>query len=281
MAAVLQTGRCPHLITFPSSALRVCQAAIDDRLDLHGAWFTLGGEPVTRARLQVINEAGARVVQRYAAVEASHIGYGCLAPDAPDDQHLLHDFNALIQPGQDGQCIGLEPSTLLISSLRPTAPFILLNVSLGDQAEVTQRRCGCPLEKLGWTTHLEKIRSDQKLTAGGMTFLDVDVVRVIEEVLPARFGGRPTDYQLLEEEIDGGQPRIRLLVHPALGPLDFDAIEDTFLTAIGGGSGAARAMMLQWRQARLVTVERRPPLSGASGKILHLHRRPPGAAGRS
>jgi hypothetical protein len=53
-----------------------------------------------------------------------------------------------------------------------------------------------------------------------MTFLDTDVIRVLEEELPARFGGTPTDYQLLEEEADDGQPRLQLLVHPRVGPLN-------------------------------------------------------------
>jgi hypothetical protein len=57
---------------------------------------------------------------------------------------------------------------------------------------------------LGWTTHLRDIRSQEKLTAGGMTFLDTDLIRVLEEVLPARFGGAPTDYQLVEEEAEEG-----------------------------------------------------------------------------
>lgn len=33
-----------------------------------------------------------------------------------------------------------------------------------------------------------------------MTFLDTEVIRVLEEVLPARFGGSPTDCQLVEDD---------------------------------------------------------------------------------
>jgi hypothetical protein len=76
--------------------------------------------------------------------------------------------------------------------------MVLLNLSLGDHARLERRACGCPLERLGWDTHLETIRSFEKLTAAGMNFLDVDVIRVLEEILPARFGGGPTDYQLQE-----------------------------------------------------------------------------------
>jgi hypothetical protein len=164
----------------------------------------------------------------------------------------------------------LPASTLLFSSLRPTAPIILLNVSMGDQAVVVRRACGCPLERLGWATHLHTVRSYEKLTAGGAAFLGADVIRVLEEVLPARFGGDPTDYQLVEEEAADGRPQLRLLVHPAVGPLEPAAVAEAFLEAIGGGTGAERVMGLMWRGAGLLRVERRAPLATGSGKVLHL-----------
>jgi hypothetical protein len=251
--------------------VRLCQAALDAGVDLHGAHFTLVGEPITGTRLAVIRQSGAMALPRYATIECGPVGLGCLAPETPDDTHLLHDLHALIQPGQDGEPHGLPPLALFISSLRPTAPFILLNVSMGDQAVMTRRACGCPLERLGWTTHLHTIRSYEKLTSGGMTFLDTDVIRVLEEVLPARFGGAPTDYQLVEDEAEDGSPRLRLLVHPAVGPLDTEAVSETFLTAIGTGSGVQRVSGLLWRDAGLLRVERLAPRTTASGKILHLH----------
>jgi hypothetical protein len=271
MADVLRTGEIPHLQTYVSSAVRVCRQALDAGIDIRGARFTVGGEPITAARLATIGEAGAEAVQRYATAEASHIGYGCLAPNAADDQHLLYDFNALIQADSGQERPDLPPGALLLSSLRATAPLMLLNVSMGDRAEVVERACGCPLERLGWTTHLHSIRSFEKLNAGGMTFLDADIIRVLEEVLPARFGGGPTDYQLLEEEADDGRPCVRLLVHPKLGPLDARAVAEAFLARIGPGRGAKRVMALQWRAAGLPRVERRAPLATGSGKILHLH----------
>jgi hypothetical protein len=147
----------------------------------------------------------------------------------------------------------------------------MLNVSLGDQAIMRQRACGCALQTLGWGTHLHTIRSYEKLTGGGMTFLDTDVIRVLEEVLPARFGGVPTDYQLVEEEADDSQPRLRLLVHPRLGPLDVGAITECFLTALGSASTVEQMMAALWRDAKFLSVDRRIPQSTSAGKILHLH----------
>jgi hypothetical protein len=127
----------------------------------------------------------------------------------------------------------------------------------------------------GWTRHLHAVRSFEKLTAGGVTFLDTDVIRAIEEVLPARFGGGPLDYQLVEDEAPDGRPLVRLLMHPALGPADPRAVADAFLTAIASGSDAQRLMVMQWRQGGLPVVERQVPHVTGAVKVLHLHRRLP------
>jgi len=267
MRAVRATGGTPHLWAFPSSAVTLCQAAEDAGIDIAGARFTITGEPVTETRLSAIRRAGAVAVPDYGSADSGgSVTYGCLDPEAPDDVHLFQDLNALVQADTPPFPAG----ALLISSLRPTVPFVLLNVSMGDRATVTDRRCGCPMEALGWRTHLHAIRSFEKLTAGGMTFIDTDVVRVLEEILPGRFGGSPVDYQLIEEEAADGRPQLSLLVHPRVGPLDARAVEEAFLAAIGTGSGAARIMAHQWREGRMLRVERAAPRTGVLGKILHV-----------
>ena len=272
LAEQVRAGRRPHLGTPASGAVRLCQAGQAAGMDLRGVQFSVGGEPLTPARLAVVHQAGAEALTTYGSSESGRIGYGCLARDASDDQHLYHDLVALIQPGPIGAQESLPAEALLTTSLRPTAPLILLNVSLGDQAELGQRSCGCPLEREGWPLHLRNVRSFEKLSAGGMTFLDQDVVRVLEEILPRRFGGGPLHYQLLEEETEAGRPRLRLLVDPAVGPLDPTEVSEAFLLAIGGGSGAERVLELQWRQAGLLEVERRAPVVSAAGKVLHVFR---------
>jgi hypothetical protein len=271
IAQTRRRGLVPHLRATPSTMVLVCQAALDDGVDVNGTEFTVGGEPLTATRAAVGARAGARVVPQYASVESGHIAYGCLAPAAADDHHVLSDLQAVIQPGAHADGTGLPRDAILLTSLRPSAPFVLLNVSSGDVARVEERACGCPLDALGWRTHLQAIRGHEKLTAGGMTFLDTDLVRVLEEVLPARFGGGPTHYQLVEDEGPGGRPLLRLLVHPAVGPVDVDALADAFLAAIGAGPGPARLMELFWRDAGVLRVERATPRLTATGKILHLH----------
>jgi hypothetical protein len=271
MAGALQRGRTPQLVTYSSPAVRLCQGAMEAGLDIAGAWFSLGGEPTTAARRTLIESTGARIITSYSATEAGNLGRGCLAPDAPDDTHFFHDLHAVIQPGVDGGAPGLPPQALLLTSLRPGARFILFNTCLGDQADLGPRSCGCPLEQLGWPTHVSSIRSFEKLTAGGMTFHDVDLIKTLEQVLPQRFGGGPTDYQLLDEEGPDGRPHVHLLVHPRLGPLDTDAIRATFLDAISMGSIGDRVMALAWIGGDVLSVEREPPRATVSGKIQHVH----------
>ena len=109
-----------------------------------------------------------------------------------------------------------------------------------------------------------------------MTFLDTDVIRILEADLPARFGGGPTDYQLLEEDDAHGRTRVVLVVRPEVGPLDPGAVAAWFLERLGQGSGAERIMALTWQQSGILEVVRRAPEITAAGKILPVLR----AAGR-
>jgi hypothetical protein len=268
---VLRAGGTPHVWGFASTAVLICEAARSAGMGVEGARFTMGGEPTTAARRKAVEEAGAVPLPRFGATETDIIAFACRSPQAPDDMHLFHDRHALVQ-APDSEVRGLAPGTLLLTTLLDSAPVLLVNVSLGDRARRSGRACGCPMEHLGWPWHLELVRSFEKLTAGGMTFLDVDVIRVLEETLPARFGGEPTDYQLMER-LDGetGRPALQLRIHPRVGSIDDRAVVDAFLEAIGGGDGGERLMELQWRMAGVVAVERNPPAHTESGKILHLH----------
>jgi hypothetical protein len=276
LAGAAANRRTRHVRTNASCAVRLCEAPAAAGLDLAGVRFTIGGEPVTERRLAILRKVGASAYPMCGATECDTVSQGCLKPTAPDDMHLLHDLNAVIQPGPDAALAPLPPRALLITALRPHARLVLLNACIGDEGTLEQRACGCPLERLGWTTHLHALRSFEKLTAGGMSLLDADVIQVLEQVLPGKFGGGPTDYQLREEESETGRPRLTLVVHPRLGPLDEAALTATFLDAIGQGPGAQRVVALSWLRGALVRVERRPPAATAVAKIVHLTRRPVG-----
>jgi hypothetical protein len=274
LASVLDQGQVPHLFAFPSAAVRLCQAARQAGVDLRGAQLTIGGEPVTEARVEEIRRSGAMPVAHYGTIETSTIAYGCLAPETPDELHLFHDLTAAVQVAD---LPDIRAGALLMTSLRAAAPLILLNASLGDQAVMGPKPCGCPLDALGWTIHLHAVGSDQKLTTCGMALLDADLLRVLEERLPARLGGGPLDYQLVEEETPDGRPRLRLLIHPRVGPLDPQVAAAVFFDAMSREDGAARIASLAWQDADVLRVERRAPES-RGGKIRHLRARPSVAA---
>ncbi len=276
IARTLDAGEVPHLWGSPSSVVRMCRAAEDVGVGLSGVRFTITGEPVTEARLAAIRRMHGDALPDYGSVDSGgSVSYGCLSPDAPDDVHFFNDLNAMIQ----AEGPPFPKGALLISSLRSTTPIILLNVSMGDRAEITERRCGCPLETLGWRTHLRTIRSYEKLTAGGVTFEDQEIIPLLEEILPRHFGGGPTDYQLVEEEAEDGQPQLRLLVHPSVGPVDPAEVSRAFLDGIGSSSETKRDMAVLWRRADFLRVERKIPQRTASGKILHLVAAPAARSG--
>ena len=147
---------------------------------------------------------------------------------------------------------------------------MLLNTSIGDRAILDERRCSCALEHIGWNIHLRDIGAYSKVTAGGMTFMDAEILRVLEEILPERFGGGATDYQLEEVDDENGEAMLTLRVHPSVDHLDEASLIDAFIEAVGDGSGVERVMALKWRSSGFVRVVREPPKSTASGKILHL-----------
>jgi hypothetical protein len=141
------------------------------------------------------------------------------------------------------------------------------------------RACGCALAAIGWSTHVHTIRSEEKLTAGGMSLLDADVVRVLDEVLPGRFGGGPTDYQLVERQ-DGARARLRLVVDPAVGPLDAREVVRVTLDALATRADPAASVTARlWADGEYLEVERRPTEQTPGGKIAHVHRVAPSGDG--
>lgn len=268
---IRRAGETPHVQTFPGSAVILARFAVENGYDISGSWVTVSGEPITAARIATMKAAGCNVIPRYGSIETGAIGYGCAHPEDSDDLHLLNDMHGMIHAGEGGAAIGLPPKALLMTSLHAQAPFVMLNLSMGDQAEMSERRCRCPLEQAGWAQHLWEVRSFEKLTAMGVTFDGSTLIPVLEEVLPARFGGRPTDYQLVEAEGAGGVPALKLIVHPRLGELDDQAIVEVFLAAIGRRSASNEMMVRRWRDGKTLTVERREPSMTRGGKINYLH----------
>lgn len=269
-------GGCT-LSTYPSAAVRVCQAAEKDGLDISGLTIIAGGEPWTDAKVAELTRAGVRLMPGYAAMDAGVLGYGCLDPVIGDEVHLFTDDFSFIQRPRKVAHSEVTVDALLFTSLSPFTPKVLLNVESGDYGVVEHRFCGCPWGKLGLGTHLHTIRAFDKLTSGGMTFIGTDLVRVIEEVLPARFGGAPTDYQMVEEEDRGGLTRMSVLVNPDLGAINEGELIQIILKALSDGTDVHRMMARMWQESGTLRVIREKPYATAAGKLLPLHIRTAGS----
>ena len=129
---------------------------------------------------------------------------------AADDLHLLSDAFALITHPFAVGVLGTTVPAFNLTTLVDTTPKVMLNVQIDDYGTVEERRCGCPFESLGFTTHVHGIRSYSKLVGEGITLIGNDVQHILEHTLPARYGGSALDYQLLEEEDARGFTRAYL-----------------------------------------------------------------------
>lgn len=254
----------------PSSAVRLAVAAHAAGISLAGLSFCLQSEPLTRARHAHIAAAGARRVVHYTSIEMSGLAASCAASPEADDLHVFTDRYAIVErerPLTDG---GPTVRALLVTTLTPTVATVALNTEPGDYARMERRACGCSLGDLGLTTHLSEVRSFEKLSGEGVTFVRSNVLPIIEEVLPARFGGTAVDYQLCEEEGPDSTTRMVLRVSPSVGDVDEAALKATLLEhlAVGGLVDRHHAELL--RLAGSVAVERRPPQPTPAGKVLPL-----------
>lgn len=257
-STVRAEGAC-LLRASPSMALRLGRAAEVEGIDLTGLTIMGGGEPVTGAKIAPAIRAGARFVPMYALSEIGVIGYGCVDPVQRTDLHLLTDTAALIQypnrvPGTD-----LDVEAFCLTGLLAAAPRILLNVELDDHGTVEERRCGCPFQELGYHVHLRDIRSHGKLTGEGVTLIGNDMIRILEEVLPARFGGDAHHYQLHEVEQRDGFTRLVLVVDPRIRLPAETEVVGAVLEALDRGSAMEKYARQLWQQAGSLTIERRTP----------------------
>jgi hypothetical protein len=271
VAERLREGRHLSLTCYASSGVRVAHAAARLGLSLEGACFFTLGEPFTAAKLAALEAVGARAIPTYSTTEAGLVASRCGTARAPDDLHVFGDSFALIRRPRSIGDVGLSVEALHVTTLLTSAPKVMLNVEPGDHAELGQRDCGCSMGALGLSEHIWEIASHEKLTSEGMTFARTRLVPVLEQVLPSRYGGASTDYQVVEEEGPDGIPHLSLLMHPRLGPVDESQLTETFLAELGGDGLLEEYMARVWERVGTVRVRREPPRPTRAGKILPFH----------
>lgn len=254
-----------------SRALRVALAAQGKNRDLRGAVFMVAGEPPTRAKVQAIEQSGARVFSTYGMAEVGRIAMGCAQPAGVNDTHLLSDAFALFTHPVTAPGFGVTVPAFHLTTLLATTPKIMLNVVSDDYGVMHERACGCLLEQCGFTAHLSEIHSINKLTGEGITLVGSEIVHVLEHELPARFGGSPLDYQLQEQEDAQGFTRLVLRVSPRVEIADEAQAVAAVLRALADASPGGKAMSATLAQAGTVTILRAEPIWTARGKFMPLH----------
>jgi len=257
------------IITLVSNALRICLGAKKEGIDLTGLTLWGGGEPPTPAKVREMTSVGARWIPGYWITEMGPVGMGCSRPNDVNDLHLFRDLLVIIP---DGPGETQEPDQVFyFTTLLPSVPKILLNVESDDRGILETRSCGCPLEQYGYTQHLRDIHSPRKLTGEGVTLVGSDLAIILEEILPGRFGGNPSDYQLVEEEEDGGLTRVRLLISPKVPITDDREVIEFFLDKVKRTSTAADMAQAIWREAKTLQIQRAEPLLTPRGKLMPLY----------
>ncbi len=264
MAENVKAGLPVNFDSSASSAVRICAEATRSGRDISGTFFRTGSEALTPARVAIIEKARVRVVAHYATSETGPIAMACAEGQVNDDVHVLMSKMAVIH-----KCAGDHADNLLLSTLAATSPKLMINVDSGDSGRLVKRQCGCGFGQLGFEQHISEIRSYEKLTCEGILLPAADLLRLVEETLPAAFGGAPTDYQLVEDRVDG-LSRVRIAVSPQVGPVDDGAVVEAVLGAIHKGGSGGRLMANRLREAKTLSVMRREPFQTPAAKVMPL-----------
>jgi hypothetical protein len=260
-----------YMLTYASAAVRICQTAKEMGLNFTGAKFLIAAEPITEAKRREIESTGANACPFYVFVEAGYVGIGCFAPIVTDDMHFLKDSFALIQRQRQVPHASTSVNAFLFTTLLPSSPKVLLNTESGDYGVIETRNCGCKFDELGLNDHIHSIRGFDKLSSAGTTFVGSDLLKIIEEVLPAKFGGASIDYQIIEEEDERGHTHLSLVVSPDVGTIDETELIQTVISELGKGGDWKRMMADVCVQENTLQVKRIRPLLTARGKLLPLH----------
>jgi hypothetical protein len=263
-----QIRRCA-LQAVASTGVRVASAAMEENLDISGTLFFSGGEALTEGKRHAIEAAGVEVFPAYWISEIGQIGHSCRRLNTGNSVHLFQDSVAVItQPRQAPFALN-KVNSLLFTTLLPHSPYVFINVEMQDAGLLNEKPCDCLYREVGFTHQISEIFSYGKLTGQGMTLVGTDIVRILEQDLPARFGGSPGDYQLIEQE-GSIQTEVLLRISPRVRVKSPDAVKHYFLQALRRYSGGALAYRV-WEHSDGLRIAVAEPLLTRAGKLLPLH----------
>jgi hypothetical protein len=268
LSRLLDEGLLPCIRTTPSGAVRICRAAEERNTSLANVAFLVTGEPLTSHRREIIENSGAMAFNTYGCSEGSIIGSQCMTPKQDDDVHIFKDAFALTTRKRliDGE---REVDSLLLTGMRMAAPKVMFNVEIGDYGILEERNCSCLFNQAGYTTHLHSIRSFERFTGEGVTIVGSDLTRLVEYLLPRKFGGSMMDYQFVEEHSISGLTRYYLVVSPDIGTLEDEKIGSFFLGELGKIRSYYQEMTNLWQQSGTFQIKREFPVLSERGKLKH------------
>ena len=260
-----RAGLRSQMMGMVSSITRVAAAAVDLGLDIRGSRALVTGESLTEIKREVIESAGIEVFPSYAASDFGTIGVPCRQMNTGDCVHVAKASIALVsRPIHDAWCD--EPvDSLHITSLLSFAPRTLINVEIGDTGVIEPANCDCVYSKLGYNQRVRNIAAISKIKGQGYALRVPHMVKLLEEDLPQKFGGRHGDYQLAEVE-GKAQTEMVLRIHPRAKVQSPEEVLRYFLAEcrrVPGGS----MTVLQWTESNGVRVEVVEPVLAASGKF--------------
>jgi hypothetical protein len=264
-----QRGDQVAVSCYVGPAVGVAAAGLQHGIDISGTLFLMAGEAQTEARLRCIADAGCEVASRYHITEIGPIGFGCRHMAGASCVHLFRDSVAAITHRRAAPHTSFEVDSFLFTTLNPSAPNVLINVEMDDAGTLGDTTCDCAFSAVGLSGAVRDVASFGKLTGRGVTLAGTDIVRVLETALPARFGGYPTDYQLVQQPPDV-RPELRLRVHPRVSLPRPGHLQRFFQEQVLGGALLPEVQ----RMVETVEVERGEPLVTGGGKVLHLAIRP-------
>jgi len=263
-------GKNCYIRSVASNAVRIARGALEMGVSLEGTKLIATGEPLTESKRQVIEEAGACVIPYYGFGSGLNAALGCGNPRFIDEMHVPQTMLAVVEHPRPLDDSAPPNHPIMLTTLHPAAPRLLLNVENGDYVTMMNRDCGCALERVGLTQHFHTIRSFEKFTTEGRNYFTADLFGLLESTIPSEFGGVPGDYQLVEEEDDNGQTRLTLLVHPNVGEVNEERLLTVLQEGLANATTDRRAARI-WQAVGTLRVRRQVPYSSQRGKTLPLH----------
>jgi hypothetical protein len=255
------------IVSYASSGAQLGAVARDRGISLEGLVVSLGGEPVTAAKLEAVRASGAHAAAGYAFTPEATVAASC--PHTPPEEFHVWDATFGLVSRPRPRADGVVVPALCFTSLSPEAPRVLLNVENDDYGDVTRdvEPCDCLLGQIGMRTRVGGVRGLSKVVAGGATLSGAVLERLAGELLPAAFGGGPADYQFVEQDRDGPTV-VSLRVDPRLGQIDERRATDIVRSALRETDAGLLASAV-WAT---IPVVRDHPVPTAGGKLLAFHR---------